>query len=73
MKSKHDQHKKNKRSAYDEVNNRNGLKPVKTKSGKSKRLSIYDEIDEGMDFGLDDDSFRNTDFEDNYYDDEDDF
>ncbi|MCW3788603.1 hypothetical protein [Plebeiibacterium sediminum] len=73
MKSKHDQHKKNKRSAYDEVSDRNGLKPVKPKSGKSKRLSIYDEIDEDMDFELDDDSFRDTDFDDNYFDDEDDY
>ncbi len=74
MKSKHDQHKKNKRSAYDDVDERKGLKAVKSKTGKSKKISIYDELDEDMDFDINDFSVNSPDFEDdNYYDDEDDY
>ncbi len=73
MKTKHDHNKKNKRSAYNEVNERNGLKPVKSKNGKSKNFSIYDNLDEDMDFEMDNYSLHDTDFEDNYYDDEDDY
>ncbi len=60
-------------SSFDEGNNRNGLRPVKSKAGKSKnRLSIYDELDEDFDEDLSfnnypdefDDDFINEDYED---------
>ncbi len=76
MKSKHDHNKKIKRTSYNDVDERKGLKSVKSKDGKSKRISIYDDLDEdddNMDFELDDFSLNSPDFEDNYYDDEDDY
>ena len=73
MKSKHDHNKKNKRSAYDDVDEKRGLKAVKSRNGKSKRISIYDDLDDDMDFDMNDFSLNSPDFEDNYYDDEDDY
>ncbi|GAF04415.1 hypothetical protein [Saccharicrinis fermentans] len=60
MKSKQNFSKKsNKRSAYHEFDDRKGLKPVKSKSGKvSKKISIYDAMDDDFD-NLD---FDNSDF-----------
>ncbi len=64
-------------TSFDEGASRNGLRPVKSKSGKSKnRLSIYDELDEDFD---DDLSFNNysDNFDDEFlnddYDDDDDY
>ena len=75
MKSKNDHNKKSSKPSYSEFDEkRNGLKPVKSRSGKSKRLSIYDDLDdEDMDMSLDDYSTDNFDFEDDdlYIDDDD--
>jgi len=72
MKSKMYSNGKNKRSSVDEYEDKNGLRPVKPKSGKSnKRISIYDELDDDSD--MDDYSYESdNDFDEDIYDDEDD-
>ncbi|MGQ1787772.1 MULTISPECIES: hypothetical protein [unclassified Saccharicrinis] len=51
MKSKQNFNKKSgKRSANNEFDDKIGLKPVKSKSGKiSKKISIYDDLDDDFD------------------------
>ena len=66
MKSKQNFSKKNeKRSSYNEFDERKGLKPVKNKSGKSnKKISIYDDLDDDFDENeLDDINFDNIDLD----------
>ena len=67
MKSKqHFNKKSNKRSAYNELDDRKGLKPIKSKSGKaSKKISIYDAMDDEFDnFEFDNsDFYKDQDFE----------
>ncbi len=73
MKSKNSIHKKNSnRSNGNELDERQGLKPVKAKSGKSNRkLSIYDDYDENE---LDDFKYEDIDFSyDDEYEEEDDY
>ncbi len=75
MKSKKTNLKKSKRSSFNDFEEKDGLKPVKTKSGKSsKKLSIYD-LDDDTDLDMDDYSFKETDFdyENDIYDDDDDY
>ncbi len=78
MKSKKTNLKKTQRSSFNNSEEKDGLKPVKSKSGKSsKRISIYDDLDddEDMDLEMDEYSYNDTDFEyeDNIYDDDDDY
>ncbi|MCW3804944.1 hypothetical protein [Plebeiibacterium marinum] len=70
MKSKHNQIKKNGKSSYNEFDERNGLKPVKSKSGKSKRISIYDDLDEEIDFNNDDYFIKDLELEEDDLDEE---
>ncbi len=75
MKSKKTNLKKSKRSSFNDFEEKDGLKPVKSKSGKSsKKLSIYD-LDDDTDLDMDDYSFKETDFEyeNDIYDDDDDY
>ncbi len=76
MKSKKTNFKKAKRSSFNDFAEKDGLKPVKQKSGKSnKRISIYDELDDDeMDLRMDDYSYKESDYEyeNDIYDDEDD-
>ncbi len=76
MKSKKTNFKKSKRSSFNDFEEKDGLKPVKSKAGKSsKKLSIYDELDDDMDLDMEDYSFKETDFEyeNDIYDDDDDY
>ncbi len=78
MKSKKTNFKKSQRSSFNNFEEKDGLKPVKSKSGKSnKRISIYDDLDddEDINFDMDDFSYKETDFEyeDNIYEDDDDY
>lgn len=49
MKSKQSINKKSKRSAFNEFDDKSGLRPLKSNSGKSKKISIYDDLDDDFD------------------------
>ncbi len=73
MKSKQNLNKRNKRSSVNEFDEKNGLKPVKSKNSKSKRISIYDELDDDFDLDMENYSFSDPEIEEGLYEDDDDY
>lgn len=71
MKSRQNFSNKNKRSSVNEFNDRNGLKPVKSKFEKSKRISIYDQLDDDDDLDLNSGFYSNNEFDDDDNDEDD--
>ncbi len=66
MKSKQSFNKRSdKRSTYNEIDEKGGLKPIKSKSGKSnKKISIYDDLDDDFDESeLDELDYKNLDLD----------